>query len=278
MLRQRLLTGVPAALAIIGGTLLLPQPALAVVAAAVMLAAAWEWSRLAGLGFVSVRAAYLLLLALITGVIGWLAGRGWPDPAALVLIVAVVWWIGVTVWLLAGVSPRPGRTGPRAGWLAIGLLVFPAFVCAIGWIAALPEAGRALLLFAICLVWAADIGAYAGGRMFGRHRLAPSISGGKTWEGVAGGLVSVTVYALGGALLLDIAPGGYGLWLSLALAAALLSISGDLLESVLKREAGVKDSGTLMPGHGGLLDRVDSLLAALPLMALGLGWFPGVSL
>jgi phosphatidate cytidylyltransferase len=127
------------------------------------------------------------------------------------------------------------------------------------------------LLFAFALVWAADVGAYFAGRAFGRRKLAPQVSPGKTWEGVLGGLaLSLAIAGAAGTWLFRLEGAAWLSFLLLAVAVVLLSIVGDLGESLLKRQAGAKDSGTLLPGHGGMLDRVDSLLAALPAMALGL--------
>jgi len=132
-----------------------------------------------------------------------------------------------------------------------------------------------LVLAAMAIVWIADTAAYFSGRAFGRRKLAPQVSPGKTWEGVYGGLAAVGLYAL--ALVPLAAEGGFKgvvaplsviVWIALALALAALSVVGDLCESLLKRQAGVKDSGRLLPGHGGVLDRIDALLAAMPAAAL----------
>jgi phosphatidate cytidylyltransferase len=129
-----------------------------------------------------------------------------------------------------------------------------------------------LLLFLLVLTAAADVGAYFGGRHFGRRKLAPQVSPGKTWEGLMSGMLAASLAAAGGALLLDqpILP-----WFALCLAVALVSVVGDLVESMFKRRTGLKDSGHLLPGHGGVLDRIDSLTAAGPAFMLGLlalGW------
>jgi len=126
-----------------------------------------------------------------------------------------------------------------------------------------------VLLFALLIVWAADAGAYFAGKVFGRVKLAPSISPGKTWEGVFGGLLIVAALAVAAAYWTDIR---LAVLLPFCLAVAVLSIVGDLTVSMFKRTAGLKDSGTLFPGHGGILDRIDSVAAAAPLFALGVGW------
>ncbi|MEX1265985.1 MAG: phosphatidate cytidylyltransferase, partial [Woeseia sp.] len=128
----------------------------------------------------------------------------------------------------------------------------------------------ALLLFMLVVVWAADIGAYFSGKTFGRVKLAPSISPGKTWEGVIGGLLLVLVLVV---LRGYWAGDNLAVLVPFCVAVALLSVVGDLTVSIFKRNAGVKDSGKLFPGHGGLLDRIDSVTAASPLFALGVLWF-----
>lgn len=240
-------------------------------------AAGWEWARLNGVAVVAAIGPGLLLA---------LAGAWALHTAAATRVAPATWW-GVTAsWLVFGALALRG--GPKAWpqWpaplrLLVGLLVLWA-----AWLA-LAQA-RALsvnfVLSALCVVWVADIGAYFAGRTFGRHKLAPSISPGKTWEGVAGGMVGVGVLALAWLTFVDgsVAAGGGSLfahvheragWPGLALACAALSglsVMGDLFESLVKRAAGAKDSSRLLPGHGGVLDRIDALLPVLPAaMALG---------
>ena len=129
--------------------------------------------------------------------------------------------------------------------------------------------GRELVIFVLLLAWAADIGAYFAGRHFGRLRLAPVVSPNKTWEGVLGGLIAGILVAVAALTWFDLPPLAF---LSLCVAAILASVVGDLLESMFKRQSGLKDSGSLLPGHGGVLDRIDSLTSSVPLLALGLGW------
>ena len=157
--------------------------------------------------------------------------------------------------------------------LAIGLVVLVGAWLALVELRALP-AGSELILWLFIVVWSADIGAYFAGRALGRRKLAPNVSPGKTWEGAIGGLLAATVLATGMAAAVPAlagandGAGALGTWLALALFLGVVSIVGDLFESVLKRESGAKDSGGLLPGHGGLLDRIDALVAALPIFAL----------
>jgi phosphatidate cytidylyltransferase len=220
--------------------------------------AAWEWARLAGLpGLGSVLAA-MVLAAIDAGL--------WHAPAArpAAYAVAVLFWVVAAPWLLAS-GPR-GRPGPPTpAKLAMGLVVLPAVFAAL---VAIREQGPGVLLVSMGVVWISDSAAYFTGRALGRRKLAPTVSPGKTWEGAAGALIAVAVYTLAvhwlfPALAVPL------LWLlPLFLVLAVAGIVGDLLESLLKRWAGVKDSGSALPGHGGILDRVDALLPVLPLAAL----------
>lgn len=271
MLRLRVITGATLALLVVIGALMLEPVGIAVVVTILSLLAAWEWTRLSGVGSIPARIACLGAVAVAHGSLWWLE----PARAGAVLLPLVAaWWVGVAAWLIAGGRPREHASGIRWRWLLAGLVLLPAFSLGILVIAEAPI-GRGLLLYALFLVFAADTGAYFCGRRFGRRRLAPAVSGGKTWEGLAGGLVSVAVFTLAGGMLLDVPVDRWPLWLAIGLVAAALSVAGDLFISVLKREAGVKDSGRLLPGHGGLLDRLDSLLAALPVQALGFGMLYG---
>ena len=135
-----------------------------------------------------------------------------------------------------------------------------------------PDQGPHWVLYLLVLVWVADSGAFFAGRQFGRTRLAPKVSPGKTWEGVLGGLTACALFAFGYAHYLELQGAVLTGFVLVSLVTVLFSVAGDLLESLLKRQRGVKDSGTLIPGHGGILDRIDSLFAAAPVFLLGLRW------
>ena len=192
--------------------------------------------------------------------------RGWPAAVTVAICgAATVFWLLVApLWLAAR-----WRVASRLTLALVGLLLLLAT-----WVAVVQLQSRSpwLLLALMAVVWIADTAAYFAGRAFGRHKLAPSISPGKTWEGVYGALLATAVYAV---FLLRFAPdrielsaGGVAAWITGLLALTALSIVGDLFESLLKRQRGVKDSGKLLPGHGGVLDRIDALLAAMPAAAL----------
>ena len=191
----------------------------------------------------------------------------WTDDSSHLIILlsaACAWWVIAFCWLaLAPAWNRPALT------LVCGLAVLaPAFVAlarlqiSAGGFAR----GPVMVLWLILMVCAADIGAYTAGRAFGRRKLAPRVSPGKTWEGAAGGLLMVALVAAGGAFYFGLPP----LTVVFGCGVGIFSVIGDLTESMFKRAASLKDSGTLLPGHGGLLDRIDSVTAAAPLYALGL--------
>lgn len=271
MLKQRLLTGIALVILVLVVVLWLPQPGFLLCMAAVVLMGAWEWSRLAGLQSRSLRAAYtgLVLLALPL-----LLAQS-MEQRRLVLAAGCLWW--VYAYFLVRRYPALGAAW-NGRWLPAlsGLLVLLP-----GWSAlvALREAPQhaVLLLLLLALVAAADIGAYFSGRAFGRHKLAPQVSPNKTWEGFAGGMLGSAVVALLVVATTGLAgamsPATVLRVLAVALSVAVISVVGDLFESMIKRRAGVKDSGSLLPGHGGVLDRIDSVTAALPLFAVTVDWF-----
>ena len=215
---------------------------------------AWEWSRLAGFGpapsyAVAAAGSLALVIFLDAGLAGALAWIG------------VAWWVAALVAILR-FRPPPRVPGTPAGALAGWFVLVPAGA-AIAGVHAWPD-GPALAMTLLAIVWAADTAAWFVGRRFGVNRLAPRVSPGKTWEGVAGGLAAAVATGAIAAWWLGIA------WTVLVPAAALAagaSVVGDLYESLCKRRAGVKDSGRVLPGHGGVLDRIDGLTAAAPVFA-----------
>ena len=257
MLRTRIITAV-IALLVVGLVLFaLPGRATELVIGVLVLAGAWEWAGLVGLASSAGRALYVVVVGALCALLYTLL----PATGPITLIIGFFWWLTAFVWTFFYPTPIP--TVVR--WLCGALMLAPLYIALVS----LYRFGPFYLLFALLIVWAADAGAYFFGKRFGRVKLAPSISPGKTWEGVVGGLLVVSALALGTAFWVDVP---VAVLLPFCLAVAALSIVGDLTVSMFKRTAGVKDSGTLFPGHGGVLDRVDSVAAAAPLFALGLGW------
>jgi phosphatidate cytidylyltransferase len=265
MLLQRTLTALLLAPLAIMVILLPPTWLFALVTAVAFLAGLWEWTRLSGLRNRPVRGA-LLGVALAVFVLFWslLPAIRWP-----VLVVGAAWWALACLWLRHfAFAAAPTRENRNLKVAAGALVIFPAFVGLLTIHASEPY-GHWWTLLALLIVWAADIGAYFSGRFLGKRKLAPNISPGKTWAGVYGAFVAGALVAVAGGWLL----GTEGLRLfGLALLAVLTvaaSVVGDLIESLMKRHAQVKDSGRMFPGHGGLLDRMDSVFAAVPVFALG---------
>jgi phosphatidate cytidylyltransferase len=226
----------------------------------VVAAGAWEWSGFADLTRPSHRIGYVVAVGLAIAVAWWLTAT--PGALRVLLGATVVWWLAAFGWILLGTL----RGGPAGAAVAGFFVLVPAAV-AIGRLAELQPVGRKLLFVLVLLVAAADIGAYFGGRRFGRRKLAPRVSPGKTWEGLAAGVLTAAIAAVVTGRLLGMPQAG---WLVVCLGVVLISVVGDLLESMFKRRVGLKDSSGLLPGHGGVLDRVDSLTAAAPAFLLGL--------
>jgi phosphatidate cytidylyltransferase len=273
MTRTRILAAAIMAPAAIAAVLLLPTPWLVLLAAIVFLGGMWEWFALAEVEDTLARGALLVLNLLLMVALVW-ASTGGADGSLVLLklsvVAGVVWWLLAALWLVHYEFGSDHDGHARVLKLgAATLAVIPAW-CALG---LLHSSGAGWLLLALAVVWAADTGAYFAGRAFGKRKLAPRISPNKTVAGLVGGTAAgVLVAVLAAWLLLDTAPGALGLVALTALLAVVFSVIGDLYESLLKRHVGVKDSGHLIPGHGGLMDRMDSVLAALPVFALGKDW------
>lgn len=260
MLWQRLLTAALLIPLLVWADYALASRYFALLIAAIILYGAWEWARLTGFARLFQRLGYVLLAAAAL----WGAAQ---LPLQLILWVALAWWTIALLWVLR--FPRDERMwSQRALASAAGILVLvPAWRA----LSALHEDyGPHAVLFLLGMIWLADSAAYFAGSRWGRRKLAPLVSPGKTWEGVYGAVAAALLAALAGGFLAGLDAGAYALFALLCLATVAISIVGDLFKSMYKRHAKVKDSGTLFPGHGGVLDRIDSLTAATPLFVLGL--------
>jgi phosphatidate cytidylyltransferase len=264
MLRQRILTAA-VILPLFLAALLLPNLYFGVLLAGGVAMAAREWARIVGLGStgqllyaagLTAAALSILLLerASVTGPFIYSA------PGKLLYGLCAAFWLAIVpAWLL-----YRWQTRERGLLGVVGVIVLLPFWHAMTWLQLNP--GR--LLVALGVVWTADTAAYFAGRAFGRRKLAPSISPGKTWEGVAGALLAVLAYWVAVSLLVPELGAHLASGLVLATLLTVVSIQGDLFESWMKRLAGFKDSGSLLPGHGGILDRIDGLTSTLPFAAL----------
>ncbi|MDH3748744.1 MAG: phosphatidate cytidylyltransferase [Gammaproteobacteria bacterium] len=257
MLKQRIITAVIALAALSLVLFVVPPLVAELVIALVVLAGAWEWSAFLGGKMMLMRIIYVILIATVMAIVGMF----WPDGVERVLQVALVWWAMALIWAFF----FPTKISTAIRWLCGMLVLVPMYVALV----MLYQANPSLLLFALLIVWVADIGAYFAGKQFGRVKLAPNISPGKTWEGVIGGLILVVLLILGRSIWVET---NLAILIPFGLGVAGVSIIGDLTVSMFKRTVGLKDSGKLFPGHGGVLDRIDSVAAAAPVFALGLGW------
>lgn len=267
MLKQRILTALVLAPLAIGALFFLPLDQFMALFDVVLLVAAWEWSALSGLKRVLPRLLYVFSHALALAAMHLLA-VSWLSPQLFVLPLLMwamaLWWVSRYpaggVWQVINVRLLLGYLALLPCWLA--------FLA----IKAHPWSDQ-LLLVLLLLVWGADVGAYFSGKRFGKTRLA-AVSPGKTREGLYGGLVACLFVGLGAALYWELSAGVAVYLVALALATGLISVLGDLFESMLKRHCGLKDSGNILPGHGGVMDRLDSLTAAAPMFALGVQLLP----
>lgn len=265
MLKLRVVSGLALAVVMIAAIVYLPTPWLAAFLLLLCLLAAREWAKLAG---IVTRAGWLVYAIAVSGAAAvlWVALENRPSVAVAALVSGAVFWI-----LALGVV----LTYPRS---RVVLLCKPAMIVAgvvalpAAWLALVQVAktahGPGLLIWLLAAAAAADIGAYFAGRRFGRRKLASHVSPGKTWEGAIGGAVAILAWAVVGAVYFDTALPSLPGWLALVAVLFVASVTGDLFESAFKRARGVKDSGGLLPGHGGVLDRVDSVIATAPVFAL----------
>jgi len=266
MLKQRLLTVAVVLPLLLACIFLLPNPGWALLMTVPTTLGALEWAKLAGYGrgaralFIAVVLASCLMLIAVAAAPRLLA-LAMNLATALFMLALLFWAIAVPVWLYSKWRVSHPLPLAIAGWMVL----VPAWLAVVR----LQQAPW-LLLVLLGVVWVADTAAYFAGHRFGRNKLAPQISPGKTWEGVIGAYIAVLGYALAASLILQPSANGYdrlGVLLFVCVLTA-FGIVGDLFESWIKRQAGAKDSGQLLPGHGGVLDRIDSLTAALPFAAL----------
>lgn len=275
MLKTRTITAIALLTVFLLATFSAPIQLFGALIAGVLVLAAWEWARLLGLQ----RNTQFVYAALIGAVLVWnmsanQAGSSISPEVAIGLYkVAAIFWLGVVPFVLIR---RPLLNAGVWRWflLAVGIMLFLA-----AWHALLVARthGASFVLSLLSIVWLADSGAYFSGRQFGSRKLAPSISPGKTWEGVLGGWLLVLLVVIGVLATHAFAPNFFLAYaahlgtvgtLTAITGLVLVSVMGDLFESLLKRQAGVKDSSNLLPGHGGILDRIDALLPTVPLAML----------
>ncbi|KEA64372.1 Phosphatidate cytidylyltransferase [Marinobacterium lacunae] len=269
MIKQRLLTALVLGVLVLAGVFLLPLQGFALGCWGVMFLAALEWANLASLKG-AVKTGYALFSAAVIAVLYFFLP---PQLSPWLLVGAALFWL----WGCYLIVRYPARTGfsTRASKLLIGMAVVVPTWLALVDLKSLPEGNLALLML-LLLVWGADTGAYCAGKLFGRRKLIPGVSPGKTVEGLFGGVVTCLFIGLVAGLWRELPVPALVYVMALSLVTCLAAVFGDLFESMFKRERGIKDSGRLLPGHGGVLDRIDSLTAAAPIFMLGLYWAPAL--
>lgn len=265
MLKTRVITALILAPIAIGGIFFLPPMGFALFTGAIIALGAWEWANMAGMSHPAARVTYAVVVAAVLFLL--------YQPHSAVLWLALVWW-GVCL-LLVRSYPQGSSAWAPVPLRAVmgGLVLVPAWVGLNqlrtgGFHFGSVNNNLLVILYVFFIVWVADIGAYFAGRAFGKAKLAPRVSPGKSWAGVWGGLAAVSVLATIVAYLADASVRDGLLLIVASLVTGMVSVLGDLLESMLKRYRGIKDSSQLLPGHGGIMDRIDSLTAAIPVFTL----------
>ncbi len=267
MLAQRLLTAALLIPLVVGGVFFLPTFWVALFFAAVVMLGALEWARLSGLSVLLWQSVFLALMAIALSVAATMISH--VDFNYWALAVTTAGWLLGAVLLVRIKAIHKITAGPHVLRAALGFLVLLPCWIALIFLHGYGKDGPVLVLFVLVLIWASDSCAYFAGRRWGRVKLAPVISPGKTREGVYGALAGAVIC---GVILAWMKPdlGGLLATIPLCILTCLVSVEGDLFESLIKRQADVKDSGNLLPGHGGILDRIDSVTAAAPVFVFGL--------
>ncbi len=262
MLAKRVVTALVVMPLLLAAILFAPSYVVVVLATLAFLGGAWEWSKFLGLTRYPQRSVYVIATAAIMLLTAWSIEQGLDQES--IYSIALIWWCVAAVWITRFRMPIAKPLIVLGGFLTL----VPPWIALLALIHNEPQ-GAYWLLFVLALVWSADIGAFFVGRTFGRVKLAPMVSPGKTWEGVLGGLGFAALTGVAGAHWSGFA---YSAFVPLCIAVAAISVVGDLTVSMFKRASGLKDSGRLFPGHGGILDRIDSINAAAPIFVLGVSW------
>lgn len=265
-----MISGAIAAFVIVTGVFALPSAWFAGLMAIVLIVPAWEWAGLAGVASTRSKTSYVLAV-LVAAAVCWWFDLLYPRVAEAVVFIGFLFWLYAFGRILR-YSQRPFPASAAHAVLSLGLLVLVPCWAAVATLHGIPDLGPSLVMVLLCLVWATDIGAFFAGRRWGRRKLAPRVSPGKTVAGLWGGVGAGLLVAVVAAAVLGLGSASWVLFVVLCLLTVAFAVAGDLYESMLKRQGNVKDSGTVLPGHGGALDRIDSLTAAAPIFALGMTW------
>ncbi|HEY9051586.1 MAG TPA: phosphatidate cytidylyltransferase [Gammaproteobacteria bacterium] len=265
MLWQRVLTALPLAALAIWFIFSQSTDALFIVLLLITLVSGWEWANLAGITHIAVRLAYAIVLAAAVYLANQLINTQ-PIIFEWLMLIVLAWWFYV-IYRMATRGPSAPSNETSLIKILLGFLTMIPAVIALKHLHA-AEQGASWLFYALSIIWVADIGAYFSGKRFGKNKLAPLLSPGKTKEGLYGAIIATTIYTLVAAYYFELEIIQTLMLMIIAFFATLLSVAGDLFISLLKRERGIKDSGSILPGHGGVLDRIDSITSSAPFFAL----------
>ncbi len=271
MLYQRILTAIPLAAFVCWIIFFQPTSVFFYFALFIVLISGYEWAKLSGVSNTLLRYVFAVFITAIA----WAVKQYASDYVLWVIYVAVMWWFSITYYLKYA-KPKSPSSAFKIDKLLVAFIVLPAAALSMEKIHSMHIGidwqGPAWLFYALSLVWVADIGAYFSGKKFGKNKLAPHISPGKTKEGLFGAVVATTLYTLVASYYFELGTERAALLVLLSVILTFISVTGDLYFSFLKREVGLKDSGNILPGHGGILDRIDSVLAAMPVFVIGFNW------
>lgn len=266
MLKQRILTAVPLAVLVLWGIFTQPAEIIFYALLLVITIAGWEWARLSGVLNPFARALYALFIVTLSYLSNqWVTQ--YPQMLHSILSFSVVFWLFASYYMF-NKGPRGLQSSVSWAKLLLGVLVLLPPIMALVY---LREQSHLWLLYGMSIVWVADIGAYFSGKRFGKTKLAVHLSPGKTKEGLYGAVFLTAVYSYLASLFFGLSPVTSLMLMIITVLATYISVAGDLFFSLLKREQGLKDTGSILPGHGGILDRVDSLMSSAPFLALLLG-------
>jgi len=263
MLKQRVLTAIPLAALVIWGILTQPENIIFYSLLVVILISGWEWARLSGVKNAGLRALYAVVIT---------AGAffsqqfisSYPQWINSLLLLVVTGWL-VAIYHMFSKGPQPANQSLSVVKLFVGVVALITPVVALMLVRS--ESAQ-WLFYCLSIVWIADVGAYFSGKRYGKNKLAPKLSPGKTREGMYGAVIATAAYAFMAGLFFDLKIIEILMLLIISTLATIISVAGDLFVSLLKREKDLKDTGNILPGHGGILDRIDSVLTSAPLLAL----------
>ena len=269
MLKQRIITALILAPLVIWGIFALPNDGFVAFVALITILGAWEWSRLSGLQALAGRLAFVAVVAVLLVVLWKLL---LTDVAAvqLMLLVASGGWLLALAGLFYYRKNSVSNINQPLLKLLVGLIILLGPFIALTTLRNNPEYGASFVMYMLMLIWIADSAAYFAGRQWGKNKLLVNVSPGKSWEGVMGALLASVIFAIIAGNWFDLTQASLVVFVALSMIVVVFSIAGDLVESLFKRQVNLKDSGQLLPGHGGILDRIDSLTAAAPVFVAGL--------